>query len=52
MKSYTQVEVDNAIFQDNERIEFAFGLDDKKQLIISTGLFKWNDGSWHDEPES
>ncbi len=32
-------------------IDLELERDDNQQLVIYTGVFQWNDGTWHDEPE-
>ena len=51
MKTYTAAEVD-------EKLDFCCGLpagtvehDERGQLIIYTGIYQWDDQTFHDEPQ-
>ena len=47
MITYTEKEVNDLIAQGHGTVEH----DNTGQLVIYTGIFQWEDGTYHDEPD-
>lgn len=50
MKTFNKAEVEAEIIQFNNKGDIQ--TDNQGQLIIYTGIFKWSDETYHDEPEN
>lgn len=49
MKTYTEAEVDTLTDIKAEGVELCH--DNQGQIVLYTGIFRWNDGTFRDEPD-
>lgn len=52
MKVFTVAEVQDALIEMVSGVHpVEMDVDNEGQLIVYTGIYRWNDGTYHEEPE-